>query len=54
MEVEGEIGDAEIVAVDLEDLCERWRDESDLTRLFGNEIIAFHFETYTVNICDIK
>ena len=44
----------EIVAVDLEDLGERWRDDSDLTRLFGNDIYAFKFSTYTVNICDIK
>ena len=44
----------EIVAVDLEDLCERWRDESDLTRLFGTDIYAFNLSSYTVNICDIR
>jgi hypothetical protein len=35
-------------------LCERWRSDSDLTRLFANDIYAFHFATYTVDICDIK
>lgn len=43
-----------IVAVDLKDLGERWRDRCDLTRSFGSDVYCFNFATYSINISNIR